>query len=117
MKTQTPAEGILLHRDFGDAKFYTIPCNCGDAGHTHNVCVEADDSEVTVTTYTTQKTNWWDKTRWHHIWTLLTKGYVEYESTICMSQQQAHNYAKTLESAVMDVETFRAKRGFAMVNK
>jgi hypothetical protein len=41
---------------------------------------------------------------------LLTKGYIEYEASIIMSQQQALNYADTLKSAVKDVETFRKQK-------
>jgi hypothetical protein len=69
--------------------------------------VEADESEVSVTIYTTASSNFWTKTRWHAIWTLLTKGYIDTESTVIMRKQQAVNYAHTLLSAVDDVETFR----------
>ena len=117
MKSQTPAEGILLHKDYGDAKIYTLTCECCSTDCAHTVWVEADDTGVSVTTYTQQKTKWWEATRWRTIWTLLTKGYVEYEASIVMTQQQAHNYARVLQSSIQDVEAFRAKRGFAMVNK
>jgi hypothetical protein len=110
MKAQTPAEGILLHKDFGDAKSYTVPCDCGDTNHTHNVWIESDECGVTVTTYTTQKTKWWELNRWQVIWTLLTKGYVEYEASLIMSKQQAFNYAETLKKASNDVEIFRTQR-------
>jgi hypothetical protein len=62
-----------------------------------------------VTVYTTGKTNWWSKTRWQHIWTLLTKGYIDTESVVHLTQQQAFNYAQTLLSAVEDVKKFKAK--------
>ena len=118
METQTPAEGILLHKDFGDAKFYTVPCDCCNSDCAHNVCVESDETGVTVTTYTTQKTNWWSKNRWQVIWELLTRGYVKYEASIIMTAQAAHNYAAVLKSASQDVETFRAKRkNIAVTNK
>jgi hypothetical protein len=110
MKTQTPAEGIMKTNDWGDSRVYRISCNCGDENHNHNMWVEADDSDITVTIYTTGKTNYWSKTRWYHIWTLLTKGYIDTESTVCLSKQQALNYAETLKSAIVDVDTFRAER-------
>jgi hypothetical protein len=106
---QTPAEGIMKTNDWGDSRVYRISCNCGDENHNHNMWVEADDSDITVTIYTTGKTNYWSKTRWYHIWTLLTKGYIDTESTVCFSKQQALNYAETLKSAIVDVEEFRAK--------
>lgn len=110
MKTQLPAEGILLHKDFGDAKYYIVPCDCCSTDCAHTVCVEAEDTGVTVTTYTQQKTKWWQLNRWQIIWRLLTRGYVEYEASIIMTQQQAVNYAGVLQSASQDVETFRKQR-------
>ena len=106
MKPETPAEGILLRKDYGDAKVYEIVCECGDCDHSHNVWVEAEDFGITVTIYTQQKTKWWEQKRWQTIWRLLTKGYVERESTLIMSEQQALNYANVLISATKDVKKF-----------
>ena len=108
--SQTPAEGIMKTNDWGDSKVYRISCNCGDENHNHNMWVEADDHDITVTIYTTGKTNYWSKTRWYHIWTLLTKGYIDTESTVCLSKQQALNYAETLNSAIVDVDNFKKER-------
>ena len=110
MITQKPAEGVLLNKDYGDAKIYTVLCECGDSNHSHNVWVEAEDYGVTVTIYTQQKTKWWELNRWQQIWTLLTKGYIEYEANIIMTKQQTLNYAGVLNSAVVDVEVFRNQR-------
>jgi hypothetical protein len=110
LKAQQPAEGILLHKDFGDSKFYVVPCDCCSTDCEHQVCVEADDMGISVTTYTTQKTNWWSKNRWQVIWGLLTQGYVKYEASIIMTEQQALNYASVLEKATVDVAAFRAQR-------
>ena len=107
---QTPAEGIMKTNDWGDSRVYRIACNCGDENHNHNMWVEADEHDIQVTIYTTGKTNYWSKTRWYHIWTLLTKGYVDTESSVHMNRQQALNYAETLKNAITDVETFRAER-------
>ena len=110
MKSQTPAEGILLRKDYGDAKVYEVVCECGDCDHSHNVWVEAEDFGITVTIYTQQKTKWWQQNRWKIMWTLLTKGYVERESTLIMSEQQALNYANVLTTATNDVKKFREER-------
>lgn len=110
MTSQTPAEGILLHKDYGDAKVYTITCECCDSNCSHHVWVEADDTGVAVTTYTQQKTKWWELNRWQIIWRLLTKGYIEYEASIIMSRQQATNYSEVLRKAIDDVTEFRKKR-------
>ena len=104
MTPQTPAEGILKRRDWGDAHTYQVVCNCGSADHDHAVWIETDDSrEVTVTTYTQQRSLFWEQSRWRTIWRLLTQGYVEYEASIIMTQQQALNYAETLKQAVADL--------------
>jgi hypothetical protein len=110
MNYEAPAEGIMKTNDWGDSKVYRVSCNCGTSEHDHNVWIEADDHEVSVTIYTTVKSNFWSKTRWHAIWTLLTKGYVDTESTVCMTKQQALNYAETLKSAIEDVNMFRNTR-------
>jgi hypothetical protein len=107
---QIPAEGIMKTNDWGDSKVYRIACECGDENHNHNMWVEADDHDIVVTIYTTGKTNWWSKTRWYHIWTLLTKGYIDTESTVCLKRQGALNYAETLKNAIIDVEQFRKDR-------
>jgi hypothetical protein len=108
--TQFPAEGIMKTNDWGDSKVYRVACGCGDENHNHTVWVEADDHDIVVTIYTTGKTNWWSKTRWYHIWTLLTKGYIDTESAVCMSGQQALNYSETLKNAIDDVEQFRKNK-------
>jgi hypothetical protein len=110
MKIQIPAEGIMKTNDWGDSRVYRVACNCHDETHNHNVWIEADDHDIVVTIYTTGKTNWWSKTRWYHIWTLLTKGYIDTESSVHLSRQQALNYAETLKSAIQDVEQFKAER-------
>ena len=110
MNAQVPAEGVLLRKDYGDAKIYNIVCECGDCDHSHEVWVEAEDHGVTVTIYTQQKTKWWQENRWKTMWTLLTKGYVERESVLIMSEQQALNYANVLSTAVTDVKVFRNAR-------
>ena len=109
MNPQTPAEGIMKTNDWGDSKVYRVACNCGDESHNHNIWVEADEHDITVNIYTTGKTNYWSKTRWYHIWTLLTKGYIDTESSVHMTKQQALNYATVLNSAVKDVEEFKKK--------
>ena len=96
--------------DWGDSKVYRIACNCGDENHNHNMWVEADEHDIQVTIYTTGKTNFWSKTRWYHIWTLLTKGYIDTESSVHLTKQQALNYATVLNSAVNDVEEFKKKK-------
>jgi hypothetical protein len=107
MTPQLPAEGIMKTNDWGNSKVYRIACECGDESHNHNVWVEAEDTGIVVTIYSTGKTNFWSKTRWYHIWALLTKGYIDTESSVHLTKQQALNYASVLQLAIEDVEEFR----------
>lgn len=109
MKSQTPAEGILLVNDFGNSKIYKAVCSCGSDDCSHTIDIEADDA-VNVTVYTRTKTNFWSKTRWHHVWTLLTRGYVDFETTIILNRQSALNYAETIKNAIVDVENFKKEQ-------
>ena len=110
MKAQQPAQGVLQMNDWGKSKMYKIECSCGNHDCAHIVDITADAFDVTVTIYATPKTKWWSMNRWKQIWTLLTKGYLEYESTTIMDKQVALNYASVLQSAVKDVEKFRKER-------
>jgi hypothetical protein len=107
MKAQTPAQGILKTTEWGDVKTYQVVCECTNPDCSHDLWVEADDHCVTVTIYTKLKSRFWEASRWSTMWTLLTKGYVDYQSSIVLPCQTAVNYAETLKSAVADVEEFR----------
>lgn len=107
MKAQAPAEGILKRGDWGNTASYQVVCNCGDDNHDHNVWIELDDVGIIVTSYTRQTSKWWDLNRWQTIWILLTKGYVEYEAHLIMTEQQVLNYAETLKSAVKNVKNVK----------
>jgi hypothetical protein len=137
MKPQVPAEGILKTHEWGTSKMYKVVCQCGNDDDAVEFEIEADESGVSLTTYTTQKTDWWSTvvekrydidnpwfqefdSFWKDLWNgfvtrlRLTKniwwnGYVEYQSTTIMSKQQALNYADTLKSAINDVEEFQKK--------
>lgn len=138
MKLEKPAEGILKRNDFGDSKFYHVSCSCGNGDDSIEFEVEADEMGVVVNTWTTQKTNFWAEAvpsrydiddPWHQefnlattnivngfvrrcklTWEIWFKGYVKYQSTTIMTEQQALNYAETLKSAIKDVQEFRKKR-------
>ncbi len=110
MKTQTPAEGILKHNDWGDSKSYHVVCDCGADDHAHNLWVEAEDIGITVTIYATVKSPWWSMNRFKQIWSLLTKGYLQYETVLTMNEQTALNYSETLKTAINDVKQFKEAR-------
>lgn len=109
MKPQHPAEGILNSGDWGTARSYRVICGCGQPDHEHTVWVEAEDVGVSVTIYVNVKSPLWSMNRWRQIWTLLTRGYLQHETTILMSEQQALNYSETLKTAISDVKGFKKK--------
>ena len=107
MTPQVPAQGVLLVKDWGTSKMYKAVCECGDNDCTHTIDIEAEDTGITVTIYTKTRTNFWSKSRWQHIWKLLTSGYTEYETCIIMDKQVASNYANVLQLAVNDAKELR----------
>ena len=107
LTSEVPAKGILLVNEWGPSKMYKVVCECGNDDCTHTVDIEAEDTGVTVTIYTTTRTDFWSMTRWQHIWTLLTKGHVDFETNIHLSEQSALNYSETLKQAVQDVKNFK----------
>ena len=109
MKSQTPAEGILKSGDWGTSRSYQVVCGCSDPDHEHTVWVEAEDVGITVTIYAKVKSPVWSMNRWRQIWTLMTQGYLQHETTILMTEQQALNYAETLKTAMKEVGELRRK--------
>jgi hypothetical protein len=135
LNPQTPAEGIMKTGDFGNSKFYKVVCGCGQPDHSIDFEVESCDTGINVNTYLTTKTDYWSEsvkkrydidnsylqeldwtvkdfinglvTRLKLTWTVWTKGYIQCETTIAMSEQQALNYAETLKSAIQDVKNFQ----------
>ena len=138
VKFQEPAEGILKRGDYGDSKWYQVVCSCGQEYHDHNFEVEGSETGVDVNIYMTVKSNYWGEIVekhydidspylqevdwfwkdlvngiWNRLkvtWEVWTTGAVTCQTTITMSEQQALNYAKTLENAVQDVKHFKEER-------
>jgi hypothetical protein len=135
MNAETPADGVMKTHDFGNAKVYKVACRCGQPDHEINVEVESTVCGIDVNTYINTKTDYWTETFkkrydinnqwlqeldwcWKDLingvvsrvkltWTIWTKGYVETQSTISMSEQQALNYSEILKSAINDVKDFK----------
>jgi hypothetical protein len=109
LTAQKPAEGILQMHNWGNTKTYKVLCSCGDDEHNHSIWVEQDDMGVVVNVYTQVRSLWWKANRFRTIWTLLTRGYVEYETSLILTEQQALNYAETLKTAINNVQTVKHK--------
>jgi hypothetical protein len=122
MKYQAPAEGIMVHNDWGDTVRYKVACECSDPDHDHQLWVEADDHGVSVSIYATVKTDSWTGHRldsfWFNVynsikkrvklaWAVWVTGQVQTEVTLVMTEQQAHNYAETLIRAQKNCKEIR----------
>ena len=108
MRAEKPAEGILKKTEFGSFKSYYVHCECGSAECAHHVWIEASDMDVTVSFGLTLRSKWYSMNRWKQIWTILTKGYLDIESTLVLNEQSALNYAETLKLAMKDVKQLRS---------
>jgi hypothetical protein len=61
LEPQLPAEGILTISDYGTSKIYKVDCTCGNEDDAITFEVDVDDYyNITVNTWTVQKTSWWD---------------------------------------------------------
>lgn len=121
MTPEKPAEGILKTHDFGDSKFYTIPCSCGNPDDEIDLEIEADECGVTVHHYVKTKTEYWSeptKLTWLNglirriklTWNIWLYGYVEMHTYTILSEQSTLNYSETLKQAIQDVKNFRESR-------
>jgi hypothetical protein len=122
MKYQAPAEGIMVHDDWGDTVRYKVACDCSDSDHDHQIWVEADDHSVSVTIYAVTQSDNWSGRRldnfWYNVyngicqriklaWSVFVLGRVKTEVTLIMTEQQAHNYAETLHRAQKNCKEIR----------
>ena len=130
MDAQTPAVGISKGHDFPNSKYFNVPCECGCDGEI-TFSVDVDDDVITAHLYSKTETNYWRNrfdydykndswlvyalkyraNDWYNriavAWTALTRGYVETEAYVLLSEQQTVNFAAVLTDSV---EEFRARR-------
>lgn len=127
MKPQEPAEGIMKTNDFGSCVWYRVSCQCGHPDHALDVEVEASGWSVEMHTHATVKTDYWGELvekrydiknpvlqradwlfkdivngLWRRLkltWKVWVVGYLQAETTLIMTEQQARNFAQTIENA------------------
>lgn len=139
LKPQEPAEGIVSERKYPGFESYTIPCSCGNNDDDIQIIVEEEHGEVSIQTYTLQKTDWWtdrfDKHQsyaidneflfqlnyyarsflnslWYRIrvtWNVWVHGRVEYYQTAILTPQQALNFSEALKNSVERVTEYSRK--------
>lgn len=101
MKAQTPAMGIMQEGNWSDAKAYAIDCECTDPTHIHKLWVERDPETKLIEVRLYIETS--DKGFWKSLWQLMSKGRVELEAELVLSEQVALNYSETLKNAVKEL--------------
>jgi len=110
MTPQTPAEGIMLIGDWGDARNYHIECSCGSADHSAKMWIEVqkdqDVPEVDVSFYVTTWTPLWENPwrRFKAAYEVLFKGVHKQEHHMILSKQAALNLAKVIEQTANEIE-------------
>ena len=110
MKPQKPAQGIMLNRNWGTARTYTIACECGELDHFPQMWIDigdesdADLQNVTVTFYVETASPWYSVNRWRQIWQILTRGYVKQEHALILSKQAALNLSTVIRNSVAEMQ-------------
>jgi hypothetical protein len=113
MKPQKPAQGIMLNRNWGTARSYTIACECGVREHYPQMWIEVgseDDVElqnVTVTFYVETPSPWYRLNRWRQIWAMLTRGYAKQEHALILSKQAALNLSTVIRNSVNEMQQIK----------
>ena len=140
LKAQPPADGILKKGDYGDSKFYAVTCSCGNPDDEIDFEIEVDAQTISMSTWTYQKSDYWALAVREHwrpyirnsflfmvdssvrrlingIYTkisltyeLWANGYITYQQTTLMTEQQALNYAETIKTAIKDMHKFQKDR-------
>ena len=94
-----PMKGVTLMKKFNNSdKHYRVSCDCSSPDHNHDLFVEKDGDTglTTVTVYSNMNTGWVNRVKLAI--KLLWSGYLEYQSEIILTQEQAENYANVLLS-------------------
>lgn len=137
LTAEQPATGILKTHDFGDSMYYKVICQCGspDDEIEFDLELEADAWNIVLNTWFTPKTAYWKRlvndtgnfeNSWlwsidykirsiinglyHRVMVTLevwSQGYVKYYQSTVMSEQQALNYAATINQSIDDLRTFK----------
>ena len=137
LTAETPATGIVKTHDYGDSMYYSVICQCGNPDDTiaFNLELEVDAWNIFLNTDFTPKTAYWKRlvndcsnfeNSWlwnidcgirsfingfyHRVmvtWEVWTQGYVKYYQSTVMTEQQALNYAATINQSIEDLRTRR----------
>ena len=110
MKAQTPAQGISIDNDWGDARTFNVECDCSSDDHAVKMWIEVQrdkdipDVEVSfyVTTWTPLWKGWGQRLR--AVYEILVKGVHKQEHHMLLNKQSALNFAEAIKSTIKDLE-------------
>jgi len=115
MKAQTPAQGISIDNDWGDAKTFNVECDCTSDDHAVKMWIEVqrdkDIPEVEVSFYVTTWTPFWNESwsRFKAAYEVLFKGVHKQEHHMILNKQSAINFAHAILSTVDELEAASKK--------
>lgn len=135
MIAEDPARGILMRYKYSDLQSFHVVCDCHENEHSHEILIESQNQEVSVTISTIEHTDFWSESFkkkldiennffqkidwfWKDLfnglirkikltWILWTRGSVKYEACLLLNEQVALNYAEALKKAIEDVKKAR----------
>lgn len=110
MKSQPPAQGISLEKDFGNAKVFNIECDCSADDHAIKMWIEVQhdkdipDVEVSfyVTTWTPVWQGWGQRLR--AVYDILFKGVHKQEHHMLLNKQAALNFADAIKNTITELD-------------
>jgi hypothetical protein len=107
---ETPAQGIMLDREYGGSKTYTIGCDCHNPEHAVNMWIElegdGDCRDVTMTFFVNTTTPFWKEgfSRVKAAWDILVHGYREDQHSLILNKRAALNVANTITTVIKELE-------------
>lgn len=110
---KSPMKGILQRSDYGNIKLYRVECECASEEHAHEVVVESDSDNVSITiyanTYPPFKRGFWNNFsyRIRGAFGLLFFGIIKVETTLLLGEEAATNYAVTIIKAAEEVKEYK----------
>lgn len=110
MKAQTPAQGISIANDFGDAKVFNVECDCTSDDHAVKMWIEVqrdkDIPDVEISFYVTTWTPFWNESwsRFKAAYEVMFKGVHKQEHHMILNKQSAINFAHAILSTVDELE-------------
>lgn len=113
MRSQKPANGIMLTNQWKDAKSFHIECECTDSDHAVDMWVEVEMDQdedsyhaVTVSFFVKTTNAFWEKgyNRFRAAWDILTKGVHQQEHHLILHRQAALNMANAITRTVKELD-------------